>query len=277
MLYGEYKKREQRHVDSLFRYAEMLGFGELLFKFDHETGLHAIIALHSNKRGPAIGGCRVIHYDHADDAIVDAMRLAQMMSYKAAVCNLPNGGAKSVIMKPKEIKDRQAFFHSFGQFVNEQQGRYVTAVDSGTTPEDMDAIAKATSYVTCTTFGGYAGDPAPFTALGVRRGIEAAVKFKLKKDNLKGLHIAIQGAGHVGFHLAKEVIALGAHVTMTDVNKTALQHAAQELGVTIYDDPETIYGLECDVFAPCALGAILNLQHIHQLETPIVAGSANNQ
>lgn len=277
MLYGEYKKREHRHVDSLFRYAEMLGFGEILFKFDHSTGLYAIIAIHSNKRGPAIGGCRLIHYDHADDAIVDAMRLGQMMSYKAAVCNLPNGGAKSVIMMPKEIKNREAFFTSFGQFVNEQEGRYVTAVDSGTTPEDMDIIARVTPYVTCTTFGGYAGDPAPVTALGVRRGIEAAVKFKLGRDNLNGLHIAIQGAGHVGYYLAKEVLALGAKVSMCDVNKTALQRCVKELNVTPIEDPDAIYEISCDVFAPCALGAILNLHHIQKLKAPIVAGSANNQ
>lgn len=277
MLIGDWHKHAHRHVDSIFRYAELLGFGELLFKFDHATGLHAIIAIHSNKRGPAIGGCRVIHYDHTDDAIVDAMRLAQMMSYKAAVCNLPNGGAKSVIMKPKEIKDRAAFFRSFAQFVNEQEGRYVTAVDSGTTPADMDIISQVTPYVTCTTFGGYAGDPAPYTALGVRRGIEAAVKFKLKKDNLKGLHIAIQGAGHVGFHLAKEVISLGAKVSMCDLNHTALQHCVKELGVIPIEHPDAIYELTCDVFAPCALGAILNAAHIQKLKTSIVAGSANNQ
>lgn len=277
MLIGDTKKSSQRHVDSLLRYAEMMGFGEVHLKIDHDTGLLAIIAIHSVKRGPAIGGCRLIHYDHADEAIVDALRLAQMMSYKAAVCNLAHGGAKAVIMKPKEIKDREAFFKVFGDFVQEQNGRYVTAVDSGTDPRDMDIIAQRTKYLTCTTFGGYAGDPAPYTALGVRRGIEAAVKFKLGKDSLKGLHIAIQGAGHVGYNLAKEVIALGARVSMCDINQLALEHCVKELGVAPLKNSEDIFTLECDVLAPCALGATINPATIATIKAPIVAGSANNQ
>lgn len=276
-MYGNDDKKPQHHIDSILRYAEMLGFGEIHVKIDHATGLHAIIAIHSIRRGPAIGGCRLIHYDHADQAFIDAIRLAQMMSYKAAVCNLPHGGAKSVIMKPKIIKDREAFFTAFGDFVEEQQGRYIAAVDSGTEPDDMDIIAKRTRYVTCTTFGGYAGDPSPLTALGVRRGIEAAVKFKLGRDNLQGIHVAIQGAGHVGYYLAKELVHLGARVSMCDSNHEALQRCVNEIGVTAIEPPDAIYSLECDVFAPCALGAILRLDTINKLKAVIVAGSANNQ
>jgi leucine dehydrogenase len=277
-MYGDYQKREHRHVDSLFRYAEMLGFGEIHFKIDHATELHSIIAIHNTKRGPAIGGCRLIHYDHIDEALVDAMRLARMMSYKAAVCKLPHGGAKAVIMRPKLIKDRQAFFEAFGDFVEEQQGRYVTALDSGTEPADMDIIAKHTRYVTCTTFGGYAGDPAPYTALGIRRGMEAAVKFKLGRNNLEGIRVAIQGAGHVAYYLTKELTKLGAHITICDVNKEAIQHIVNEFGANItVVQPDQIFDVPCDIFAPCALGAILNLTTIRKLKASIVAGSANNQ
>ena len=273
------KKKEHRHVDSLFRYAELLGFGEFHVKIDHETGLHAIIAIHNLNRGPAIGGCRFIHYDHTDQALVDALRLAQMMSYKAAICHLPHGGAKAVIMKPKVIKDREALFASFGDFVQEQNGRYITAVDAGTEPNDMDTISQRTRYVTCTTFGGYAGDPAPHTALGVRRGIEAAVKFKLGRDSLQGVHIAIQGAGHVGFYLAKELKKLGAKITISDKNKDAIANIVNEFGSEVINivDCEQIYEVPCDVFSPCALGGTLNLHNINQLKTNIVVGSANNQ
>lgn len=279
MVYEDIKKREQRHIDSIFRYAELLGFGEFHVKIDHSTGLHAIIAIHSLKRGPAIGGCRLIHYEHADEALVDVLRLAQMMSYKAAICDLPHGGAKSVIMKPRVIKDREAFFKAFGDFVEEQNGRYVVAVDSGTEPTDMDIIATRTRYVTCTTFGGYAGDPSPYTALGVRRGIEAAVKFKLGKTSLQDIHVAIQGAGHVAFFLAKELHKLGARITVCDTNQAAIDNIINEFGTEVIAvvEPEEIYEVPCEVFSPCALGAVLNLANINKLKAPIVAGSANNQ
>ncbi len=211
-----------------------------------------------------------------DNALEDALRLAYMMSFKAAINNLPHGGAKAVLIKPKEVKNKKAYFHAFGDFVNELGGRYVAAVDSGTTAEEMDLIAERTSYVTCTSVSNNSGDPSPQTAFGVRRSIEAAVKFKLNRDDLQGVHIAIQGAGHVGYFLAKELYARGAQLTMCDVNQQALQRCVSEFGVKICA-PEEIYDIAADVFSPCALGAILNLQHIKRLKAPIVAGSANNQ
>ncbi len=262
-------------TDSLLRYAERLGFGDLNIKIDHETGLHAIIAIHSTKRGPAIGGCRFIHYDHTDQAIIDALRLAHMMTFKAAVNNLPHGGAKAVLIKPKTVPNIEEYFERFGEFVNSLNGRYITAEDSGTDAAMMDIIARRTPYVTGTTFGGYAGDPSPFTALGVRRGIEAALKFKLDRDNLSKIHVAIQGAGHVGYYLAKELLEQGAQVTMTDINQAHLQQCIDELKVKTVM-PEAIYDVKCDVFAPCALGATLTAETIKRLQTSIVAGSANN-
>lgn len=269
-------KNHHTGLDKLFRYAEFLNFGEVHFKFDHATGLRAIVAIHNLKRGPAIGGCRLIHYRNSDDALEDALRLGYMMSYKAAISQLPHGGAKAVILKPKIIKDRKVFFEKFADFVNELGGRYVTAMDSGTTQSDMDIIATRTPYVTCTTLSGTGGDPSPLTALGVRRGIEAAVKFKFERENIENIHVAIQGAGHVGYYLAKELSERGARITMSDINLASLQRCVDEFGVQVCE-PESIYDLEADVFAPCALGATLNLHTIKRLRTPIIAGSANNQ
>lgn len=269
-------KPKRTVYDSLMRYAEFLGYGEIHTKIDEKTGLKAIIAIHNLKRGPAIGGARFVTYPTMDLAVEDALRLGYMMSYKAAINNLPHGGGKAVLIKPKEIKDRIAYFEKFGEFVNELGGRYITAVDSGTSPLEMDIIARRTPYVTCTTQSGADSDPSPFTALGVRRAIEAAVKFKLGKDALEDIHIAIQGAGHVGYNLAKEVIALGAQVTIADINPISLQRCIKDLDVNV-SSPEEILRIKSDVLAPCALGAILNRETIKHLNTKIVAGAANNQ
>ncbi len=262
--------------DSLMRYAELLGYGDIHFKIDHKTGLRSIVAINNLNRGPAIGGCRMVAYDTIDKAMIDAIRLGYMMSYKAAINELPHGGAKAVIIKPKVIRDREAFFEKFGEFVDELGGRYITAVDSGTSPIEMDIIAKKTKFVTCTTNSGADGDPSPLTALGVRRGIEAAVKFKLGRDSLEGVHITIQGAGHVGYYLAKECHALGAKLTVTDINEAAMLRCVEEFGASTCK-PNDIYDIKADVFAPCALGAILNTNTIQRLNVGIVAGSANNQ
>lgn len=263
-------------VDSLMRYADFLGYGDVHVKVDQKTGLKAIIAVHNLKRGPAIGGCRLATYESMDKAMEDALRLGYMMSYKAAINNLAHGGAKSVIIKPKVIKDREAFFEKFGEFVNELGGRYITAVDSGTSPAEMDIIERQTPFVTCTTKSGAAGDPSPLTALGVRRAIEAAVKFKMGRDNIEGIHVSIQGTGHVGYALAQELHALGAKLTVADVNLKSIQRCVDEFGANVCA-PEEIYSVEADVFAPCAMGHVLSLKTINQLKTSIVAGSANNQ
>ena len=267
---------ENTAYDSLMRYARFLGYGDVHVKFDAATGLHAIVAIHNLNRGPAIGGCRFIPYHSMNKAMEDALRLGYMMSYKAAITNLAHGGAKSVIIKPRVIKDRDALLEKFGEFVEELGGRYITAVDSGTSTHDMDIISKKTSFVTCTSTSGASSDPSPLTALGVRRGIEAAVKFKLDRDTLDGIHVAVQGAGHVGYYLAKELSTRGARITMTDINDRSLQTCIDEIGVDICK-PDEIYDIDADVFAPCALGATINLDTIKRLKTSIVAGSANNQ
>lgn len=262
-------------TDSLMRYAEFLGYGDIHVKIDKETGLKAIVAINNLKRGPAIGGCRMIPYKSVAHAYEDAIRLGYMMSYKAAINDLPHGGAKSVIIKPKVIKNREALFERFGDFVNELGGRYITAVDSGTSPAEMDIIAKRTKFVTCTTKSGH-DDPSPYTAYGVLRGIQAAVKFKLGRDDVEGLRIAVQGAGHVGYSLAKQLKELGAKIIIADVNLKAIQRCIDDFDAEVVA-PEEIYSVEADIFAPCALGAILNMRNIKQLKASIVAGSANNQ
>ncbi|WP_298622051.1 amino acid dehydrogenase [uncultured Legionella sp.] len=260
--------------DDFLEYALSHGFGDLHFKVDPETGMKAMIAIHNTKLGPALGGCRFIEYPSTEAALKDAMRLARGMSYKAASVNLPLGGGKAVIMKPKGPFNRAEYMHQFGRFVNELNGRYITALDSGTVLNDMDIIAEHTDYVA--SLSKYNGDPSPFTAKGVLRGIQAAVEFKLGKNNLEGLHIAIQGMGHVGYALAKHLHELGATLTVADISPAAVELAVKEFGAKAVST-EAIHKVPCDVFAPCALGAIINDVTIPQLQTTIIAGAANNQ
>jgi len=261
----------------LFGHLKAYDYGEVHFKFDKATGLKAIIAIHDSRLGPALGGCRFIEYDTDEDAVVDALRLARGMTYKAALAGLAHGGGKSVIIRPKQHFDRVALFRAFGKFVDDLGGHYITAEDSGTGLEDMEVIRTMTKSVTGVDVSrGGSGDPSPFTALGVRRGIEACVKFKLKKDSLEGVHVAVQGVGHVGYYLCKELHAAGAKISVADVDALKAERAQREFGASIVP-LENIAAIECDVYAPCALGSALNDHSIPRLKAKIVAGAANNQ
>lgn len=260
--------------DDFLDYAMKHGFGELHFKVDPETGMKAIIAIHNTKLGPALGGCRFIEYPDTASAINDAMRLARGMSYKSALANLPLGGGKSVIIKPAHSFDREAYMHRFGEFVNDLGGRYVTALDSGTQLSDMDIMAQHTPHVA--SLSSYNGDPSPSTAIGVFRGIQAAVLFKTGKESLQGLHVAIQGLGHVGYMLASQLTECGARITVADINPAIVERAVKEFGATAVSTND-IHKIACDVFSPCALGAIINDSTINELQTNIIAGAANNQ
>jgi leucine dehydrogenase len=252
-------------------------YGEVHFERDATTGLAAIVAIHDTRLGPSLGGCRFIHYATEEGAIVDALRLARGMTYKAAITGIAHGGGKSVLMKPKKEFDRAALFRSFGRFVDELGGRYITAEDSGTGLEDMEVIRTVTkSVVGVKPEHGGSGDPSPFTALGVRRGIEACVKFVYGREGLDGMKVAVQGIGHVGYHLCKELHAMGAELTVADVDPLKSERAKREFGAHIVP-LDAIYGVECDIFAPCALGSALNDGTIPQLKCKIVAGAANNQ
>lgn len=266
------------NIDDIFKAAESLPNGGLHFKHDPETGLKAIIAIHSTALGPALGGCRFIEYKSTEDAIIDAMRLARGMSYKAAIAGVPTGGGKAVIIKPKEIKNREAFFGKFGQFVEQLGGKYITAMDSGTSLPDMDIIAKHTKYVASLTSENTLshGDPSPFTAYGILRGIQAAVLHKFNKNSLQNLKVAVQGVGHVGLDLVGRLSKHGAKVFVSDVNEHALNHCKNEFNATIVA-PDEIYAVDCDIFSPCALGSVINDNTIPQIKAPIIAGCANNQ
>jgi leucine dehydrogenase len=261
----------------LFGKLSSYDFGEVHFKLDKATQLKAIVAIHDSRLGPALGGCRFIEYASDDDAVVDALRLARGMTYKAAITGLGHGGGKSVIIKPKGHFDRVGLFRAFGKFIDDLRGHYITAEDSGTGLEDMEIIRTQTKHVTgIDPSHGGSGDPSPFTALGVRRGIEACVKFKLGKADLKGIHVAVQGVGHVGYYLCKELHAAGAKLTVADIDKLKSERAQREFGASVVAIND-VAAVDCDVFAPCALGAGLNDDTIPHLKATIVAGAANNQ
>jgi leucine dehydrogenase len=261
----------------LFDRLDGYDYGEVHFKLDKATGLKTIVAIHDTRLGPALGGCRFIHYDTDESALVDALRLARGMTYKAALAGLPHGGGKSVIIRPPQHFDRVALFRAFGRFIDDLRGHYITAEDSGTGLEDMEVIRSVTRWVTGVdpSHGG-SGDPSPFTALGVRRGIEACVAKKLGKSSLAGVHVAVQGVGHVGYHLCRELHASQAVLTVADVDGLKAERAQREFGARVVP-LDGIFDVDCDVFAPCALGSALNDETIPRLRAHIVAGAANNQ
>jgi leucine dehydrogenase len=262
---------------SFFMHMAQHDYGEVHLCRDAATGLQAIIAVHDTRLGPALGGCRFIHYDTEEDALVDALRLARGMTYKAAITGIPHGGGKAVLIKPRQEFDRSALFRAFGKFVENLGGHYITAEDSGTSLEDMEVVRAVTRHVTgVKPEHGGSGDPSPFTALGVRRGIEACMKLVSGRDSLDGIHVAVQGVGHVGHHLCRELDNLGAQITVADVDPLKAERAQREFGAEIVP-LDAIFRVECDVFAPCALGSALNDQTIPQLRCRVVAGAANNQ
>lgn len=250
---------------------------EINIKSDPSSQLFAIIAIHSLNRGPALGGCRWLEYSNFADALSDVTRLAKGMSYKSALCQLPYGGGKAVLIKPKHIKEKQRYFESFAQFVNQLDGKYITTADSGISTSELDLISKYTNFITGQSdHKNSSGDPSPYTAQGVLRGIEAAVKFKLNRSSLEGLRIAVQGVGHVGYCLVKMLYERGMRITICDVNTELIKKCQDEFNVSMVS-PDEIYQVNCDVFSPCALGGVLNSSSIPKLNTAIVAGCANNQ
>ncbi|MGI9274875.1 MAG: Leu/Phe/Val dehydrogenase [Endozoicomonas sp.] len=247
---------------------------DLHFRYDETSGLQSIIAIHSTIRGPALGGCRIIPYSSADDAITDAIRLAKGMSYKAALAGLDLGGGKAVIMEPEGPYDREALFRAFGEFVEDLGGRYITAMDSGAKVSDMDVIASRTRHVSCTSSS---GNPAPTTAKGVYYGILATLRAHRDfGSSLKGVRVAVQGLGNVGYALCQFLHRDGAKLIVSDINQERIQQCVTEFDAMAVE-PEAIYSTPCEIFSPCGLGGILDHQHIQELQCGAVAGSANNQ
>ncbi len=247
---------------------------QVVFCSDDASGLKAIIAVHSTKLGAAVGGCRLWDYASDEEALVDVLRLSKGMTYKNALAGLSMGGGKSVIIGDAKSIKSDALFKAFGKALNGLNGRYLSAEDVNITTSDIAIANSITPYVTGTE--GKSGNPAPFTALGTFLGIKSAVKHKLKRDDLTGLKVAIQGLGSVGYILCRHLHKAGAHLVITDINKAALDNAATEFGATIVALDE-IYDQEVDVYAPCALGATINDETLKRIKASIVAGCANNQ
>ena len=248
------------------------------FVTDPETGLKAIIAVHSTHKGPGAGGTRLWHYPNRGDAIRDVLRLSRGMSYKNAMAGLALGGGKAVILADEARTKTPEMFAAFGKAVEGLCGKYVTAEDVGVTVPDLVEVSKHTSFVSGlpVASGGVGGDPGPHTAYGVFLGIKAAVRRKLGKDSLEGLHIAIQGAGSVAGGVARQAAAEGARISLTDIDQARAQKLADEIGATVVP-VDQIMTLEADVLSPNALGGILTAESIEALRVPIVAGAANNQ
>ncbi|OYW82609.1 MAG: amino acid dehydrogenase [Asticcacaulis sp. 32-58-5] len=245
---------------------------------DPDTGLKAIIAIHSTAMGPAAGGCRLWTYDSFGDARRDALRLSRGMSYKNAMADLPLGGGKAVILGPVHSEDRTALFRAFGRAVDSLGGHYITAEDVGVGVADMQIVATQTRFVSglASGAGGVGGDPSPFTARGVRVGIEAAVRTRLGRENLTGVRVAVQGLGGVGGHLCQELHERGARLIVADINpdRVALMQSRYQADIAAVD---TILCQDADVIAPCALGGAISENVAARLKAPIVAGGANNQ
>lgn len=250
----------------------------VIFCRDAATGLKAIIAIHSTALGPAAGGCRLWQYESDDAALHDVLRLSQGMSYKNAMAGLDFGGGKAVILKDPDFDGSDALFEKFGRFVEELQGRYITAEDVGMSVSIMQTIARRTRFVSGLPKreGVAGGDPSPKTAFGVFIGIEAAARFALSRDSVAGLTVAVQGVGNVGFNLCRYLRDAGARLIVADIDESRVALACREFGAT----PATLDDIlfqEADVIAPCALGAILNERSIGRIKARIIAGGANNQ
>lgn len=261
---------------SIFEVMVKKDYEQLVFCQDQTSGLKAIICIHDTTLGPALGGTRMWNYATEEDAIRDAMRLGRGMTYKNAAAGLNIGGGKTVIMGDSRTQKSEELFRALGRFVQSLNGRYITAEDVGTTVRDMEWVRMETEYVTgLSSSYGSSGDPSPLTARGVWKGIKAAAKEMYGRDSLEGKTIAVQGLGHVGYYLVKHLQDEGAKLIVTDINPEAVKQVVQETGAQAVG-PEEIYGVKCDIYAPCALGAVINDQTIPQLKCQIVAGAANN-
>ncbi len=261
----------------IFEYLEKYDYEQLVFCQDKSSGLKAIIAIHDTTLGPALGGARMWNYASEEDAIVDALRLARGMTYKAAATGLNLGGGKTVIIgDPKKDKNEE-MFRALGRYIQSLNGRYITAEDVGTTVADMDLIHQETDFVTGVSPAfGSSGNPSPVTAYGVYRGMKAAAKEAFGSDDLSGKTVAVQGVGNVSYNLCKLLHEEGAQLIVTDINTDNVKRAVEDFGAKAVDVDE-IFSVGCDIFSPNALGGIINDETIPQLKCKVIAGAANNQ
>jgi leucine dehydrogenase len=260
---------------NIFDFMGTHGHEQIVLCSEPSVGYKGIIAIHNTTLGPALGGTRFWNYATEEEAIIDALRLAKGMTYKAAVTGLNLGGGKSVIIgDPKTKVGREMIFRAHGRFVDSLKGRYITAEDVGTSVEDMDFVQMETKFVA--GLQGGSGDPSPITAHGTYMGIKAAAKAKYGNDSVKGLTIAVQGVGHVGYYLCSYLAEEGAKLVVTDIDEDRVRQVVKEFGAKTVA-PNDIYSVDAPVFAPCALGAIVNDKTLPNMKFEIIAGAANNQ
>jgi len=258
----------------IFQHLEDHEHEQLAFWSEPAAGYRGIIAIHDTTLGPALGGTRFWSYGTEAAAVEDVLRLARAMTYKAAVTGLNLGGGKSVIIGDNRTADREMIFRAHGRAIASLGGRYITAEDVGTTARDMEFVAMETDWVTGTPES--SGDPSPLTAYGVFQGIRACLEELHGDGDLEGRRVAIQGAGHVGYYLARHLSEAGAEITVADIDEERVARIEKEFAADPVA-PDEIYDVEADIFAPCALGGILNDETLPRLQVDIVAGSANNQ
>jgi leucine dehydrogenase len=258
----------------IFELIEAHEHEQVLFCYEPAAGYRGIIAIHNTTLGPALGGTRLWNYRSDREAVVDVLRLARGMTYKAAVAGLNLGGGKAVIIGDPKVKRREMLFRAHGRFVETLKGRYITAEDVGTSVEDMDYVHMETEYVT--GLAGRSGDPSPVTAYGTYRGIKAGAKHKYGSDDLKDVTVAVQGVGHVGYYLCEDLAAEGAKLIVTDIDEERVKRVVNDFGARAVGHDE-IYTVEAQVFAPCALGAVVNDETLPGFKFDIIAGAANNQ
>ena len=261
----------------IFNKMESGEYEQILFCHDKASGLKAIIAIHDTTLGPALGGCRIWNYASEEEALIDAMRLAKGMTYKNAAAGLNIGGGKSVIIADPKSDKTEAMLRAFGRYVESLNGRYITAADVGSGPADLDIIYQETDYVVGISESyGSSGNPSPVTAFGVYRAMMRTAKEVFGDDSLEGKTVAIQGCGSVAYSLCEYLHEAGAKMIVTDINEEAVERVVNDFGAEKVGVDE-IFEVEADIFAPCALGAILNDTTIPKLKVKAVCGSANNQ
>jgi leucine dehydrogenase len=266
---------------SVFEHSEFDGHEHVAFHQDKASGLKAIIAVHNSNLGNALGGCRMWPYASDEEALRDVLRLSKGMTYKAAMAGLKQGGGKAVIIGNPRTDKTSEKMQAMGKFIESLSGQYISAEDSGLTVDDLKLMGKQTAYVSGIQAKYHInseaadGNPAPSTAYGVYVGLKATVEYSMNSQ-LKGVKVAIQGLGHVGIRLAKHLHSQGAKLYVTDIHSENIEKVVSEFSA-IAVNPNDIYDLDVDVFAPCAMGAILDAENIARLKVKVIAGAANNQ
>ena len=262
---------------NVFEKMENMEHEQLMFFNDNKTGLKGIIAIHNSVLGPALGGTRLWHYTNEQEAINDVLRLSRGMSFKSSISGIHLGGGKAVIIDNPKAKKDEAYWRSYGKFVDNLGGKYITAEDVGTNTQFIEYISLETKHVAGKPdYLGGGGDPSPVTAYGVYLGMKAAQKQLSGSDSLMGKKIAVQGVGHVGQYLIDHLSKEGAEIIIADINEANLKTVSAKHKVQVVA-PNDIYAVDMDIYAPCALGASINDETIPQLKCSVVAGAANNQ